>query len=127
MKCIKSLFAFATFFTINTASADELVKKWTQIKAYHEVITKTFQSNEVNLDSMKSNSKILLEIAENLTVETMPEEFRNPKVIETLLTLKKNTLLVNDLVKNSASDTEIKEASQVLFSTFEKIKKLCVT
>ena len=127
MKIIKSLFAFATFFSVNSASALPFDLKWPQIKAYHEIISKTYNRKEVNLKSIKSNSKILLERADNLCVESMPEEFRNPKTIETLLTLKKNTGLVHELVESKASDVEIKTAFGALHETFHKIISLCMT
>jgi hypothetical protein len=57
----------------------------------------------------------------------MPEAFRNPKMIETLLTLKKNTVIVHDLVETKASDVEIKSAFNVLHETFNKIIGLCIT
>ena len=76
---------------------------------------------------MKSNSKILLKQAESLSVESMPEEFRNPKMIETLLALKRKTVLVHELIEKEASDAEIKAASDVLHETFNKIIELCIT
>jgi hypothetical protein len=127
MKIIKSLFAFATFFSVNSASALPFEINWPQIKAYHEIISKNFQRKEINLKSIKLNSKTLLERADNLCVESMPEEFRNPKMIETLLTLKKNTVLIYDLVETKASDVEIKTAFGNLHDTFHKIIGLCMT
>lgn len=127
MKIIKALFAFATHFSEKSPPEFALLEKWTQIKAYQDIITKTFQSKEVDLKLIKSNSTILLEHADNLSVENMPREFRNPELIKTLLILKKNTKLVHQLVEKKASDSEIKIASEVLLDTFNKIIKLCVT
>jgi hypothetical protein len=127
MKIIKSLFAFATFFSMNSASALPFDINWPQIKAYHEIISKNYKRKEVNLKLIKLNSKVLLERADNLCVESMPEVFRNPKMIETLLTLKKNTIIVHDLVETKASDVEIKSAFNVLHETFNKIIGLCIT
>ena len=127
MKIIKSLFAFATHFSEKSLPEFALLEKWTQIKAYEEIITKTFQSKEVDLKLIKSNSKNLLEHSDSLSVENMPREFRNPKLIKTLLILKKNTKLLHQLVEKKASDSEIKIASEVLLDTFNKIIKLCVT
>ena len=127
MKIIKSLFDFANSFAINSILPSAFDEKWPQIKDYHNIIKKSFKAKELNLESIKSNSKILLEQAESLSVESMPEEFRNPKMIETLLALKRKTVLVHELIEKEASDAEIKAASDVLHETFNKIIELCIT
>ena len=126
MKIIKSLFAFAAFFALNSASAKTITERWPQIKAYHELMTKTYHpAEEGNLNPIKNHSELLMEKAEALSVETMPEEFRNPKTIETLLALKKQTQIVNDLVQNNADDDEITQALTKLHKTFHKIVSMC--
>lgn len=122
MKIIKSLFAFAAFFAFNSASALSITEKWPQIKAYHEVMLKTFHSSEDgNLDPIKNYSELLMEKAEALSVENMPEEFRSPKMIESLVVLKKETKTVNELVQQEATDDEITKALTKLYDTFHKI------
>lgn len=126
MKIIKSLFAFATFFAFNTASGHSFTERWPEIKAYHEVIIKTFHSSaEGNLNPIKTNSVLLLEKAEALSVENMPEEFRSPKLIESLVVLKKETKTVNELVQQNAGDDEITKALGKLHDTFHKIVGMC--
>lgn len=126
MKIIKSLFAFAAFFAFNSSSAMSITERWPQIKAYHEVMSKTFQSSEEgNLNPIKTHSELLVEKAEALSVENMPEEFRSPKIIESLVVLKKETKNVNDLVQNKACDTEITKALSKLHETFHKIVGMC--
>jgi hypothetical protein len=126
MKIIKSLFAFAAFFALNSASAKTITERWPQIKAYHELMTQTYHpAEEGNLDPIRNNSELLMQKAEALSVETMPEEFRNPKTIETLLSLKKQTQNVNDLVQKKAGDDEITKALGVLHDTFHKIIGMC--
>lgn len=126
MKIIKSLFAFAALFAFNSASAASITERWPQIKAYHEVMSKTFQSSEEgNLDPIKTHSGLLFEKAEALSVESMPEEFRSPKVIESLVVLKKQTKTVDELVQNNASDDEIAKALSKLHGTFNKIVGMC--
>ncbi|MDI9257584.1 hypothetical protein [Flavobacterium sedimenticola] len=126
MKIIKSLFAFAAIFTLNSSSAQSITEKWPQIKAYHDVMVKSFHSSEAgNLESIKMNSALLLEKAEALSVETMPEEFRSPKLIESLVLLKKETKTVNELVLQKAADSQIIEALSKLHETFHKIAGMC--
>ncbi len=126
MKIIKSLFAFAAFFALNSVSAQSITERWPQIKAYHEVMSKTFHSSEEgNLNPIKSHSELLVEKAEALSVENMPEEFRSPKLIESLVVLKRETKTLNDLVQQKAGDDEITKALSKLHDTFHKIVGMC--
>lgn len=126
MKIIKSLFAFATFFAFNTTSGQSITDMWPQIKAYHEVMSKTYHSSEEgNLHPIKTQSELLVEKAEALSVENMPEEFRSPKLIESLVVLKKETINVNELVQKKAGDEEITKALGKLHDTFHKIVGMC--
>jgi hypothetical protein len=128
MKIIKSLLALAAFFALNSASAQTITERWPEIKAYHEVISKSFHaSEEGNLNPIKLNSELLVERAEALAVENMPEEYRSPKLIESLVVLKKETKKVNDLVQRKATDDEITKALATLHETFHKIVGLCQT
>ncbi|WP_333600362.1 hypothetical protein [Flavobacterium sp.] len=126
MKIIKSLFAFAAFFALNSVSAQTISERWPQIKAYHEIMSKTFHpAEEGNLEPIKSQSELLVKSAEALSVESMPEEFRNPKTIETLISLKKQTKLVDELVQQKAANDEIIKAMTALHDTFHKIVGMC--
>ncbi|WP_284651919.1 hypothetical protein [Flavobacterium terrisoli] len=128
MKILKSLFAFAAFFAFNSASALSITERWPQIKAYHDVMLKTFHSSEEgNLDPIKTYSELLVEKAEALSVENMPQEFRSPKLIEALIILKKETKTVNQLVLEKATDDEITKALTKLNDTFHKIIETCKT
>jgi len=126
MKIIKSLFAFATFFVLNTVSAQAISERWPQMGTYQEIISKSFHAaKDGNLSVIKTNSENLVTVAESLSVENMPEEFRNPKTIESLVVLKKKTKAVNDLVQRQAGDAEIKEALSKLHDVFHKIVGMC--
>jgi hypothetical protein len=126
MKIIKSLFAFATLFALQSTAAESITEKWPQIKAYHEVMSKSYHSSEEgNLNPIRNNAKLLLDKSEALTVENMPNEFRSPKTIDALVTLKKQTKTVHDLVENKAKDEEVKNALSALHETFHKIVGLC--
>ena len=126
MKIIKSLFAFAAFFALNTVSAQSITERWPAMKTYDEIITKSFQTAEKgNLEVIKTNSENLVATAESMVVENMPEEYRNPKVIESLVILKRKTKMVNDLVQRKAPDTEIKTALSELHKVFQKFIGSC--
>ena len=91
-------------------------------------MSKTFYAAQKGkLEPIKSNSETLVEKAEELSIEAMPAEYRNPKTIETLHTLNTQTKLVNDLVKKDVDDAEIKLALTKLNDTFFSIVELCLT
>src|SRR6478609_4394317 len=111
MKFLKSLFASANLFALNSASAKAFTEGWPQIKMYYEILSRTFHASEKgNLNTIKSDSRILIEKVEALSIEGMPAEYRNPKILETLLTLKKQTKLVDFLVQQNLDEAEIKSA-----------------
>ena len=127
MKFLKSLFASTNLIVLDSASANSFTKSWPKIKEYYEILAKVFHASEKGkLEPIKSNSEILVEKAEELSIEDMPAEYRNPKTIETLHTLNKQTKLVNNLVKKQADDSEIKLALTKLHDIFYSIVELCV-
>ncbi|HNP32782.1 MAG TPA: hypothetical protein PKN96_05770 [Flavobacterium sp.] len=128
MKFLKSLFASTNSPASNSASFKSLIDGWPQIKIYYEILSEAFHKGEKGkLDSIKSNSGILVEKAEELSIEAMPADYRNPKTIETLHTLNTQTKLVNDLVKKEVDDAEIKLAFTKLHETFYSIVELCLS
>lgn len=89
-------------------------------------MVKSFHSSEEgNLEPIRMNAALLLEKAEALSVENMPEEFRSPKLIESLVLLKKETKTVHELVQQKATDSQIIEALSKLHETFHKIAGMC--
>jgi hypothetical protein len=128
MKFLKSLFASANVFALNSEAAKSFTEGWPQIKAYYDVLSKSFHASEKgNLNEIKSNSNILVEKAEELSIEGMPAEYRNPKILETLLNLKKQTKVVNYLVQENVMDSEIKSALTKLNEIFHQIVELCLS
>lgn len=128
MNFFKSLFASANLFTLNSASARAFTEAWPQIKNFYEILAKTFRASEKgNFKDIRSNSWILVEKAEELSIEAMPAEYRNPKTLETLLSLKKQTKLVDLLVKENFPDSEIKSAINKLNLIFHSIVELCLS
>ena len=125
MKFIKSLIVITTLFILNTANAQTITEKWTQLNDYQELISKIYYAAENgNLEPIKNNSQILVDHSEALTDENIPVEFRSPKVKEIMVLLKRETKLANDLVQKNASDIEIKKALKNLHTTFLKIISL---
>lgn len=127
MKFLKSLFASANSFALNSASAQSFTEGWPQIKIYYEILSKCFHASEKgNMDVIRSESKILVNKADELSIEGMPAQYRNPKTLETLLSLKKQTKLVDLLVEENFPDAEIKIAMTKLYDIFHSIVELCL-
>lgn len=128
MKFFKSLFASASSFTLDSASARSLTENWPQIKAFYEIMLNPFYASEKgNLEPIKSSSSILLERADDLTIENLPAAYRNPKTIETILALRKQTQLVDELVNQDAVDEELKKALKKLKEIFYSIVEHCLS
>lgn len=128
MKFLKSLFASSDVFRLNSESAKSFTECWPQINFFYEILVKTFDAGvRGNMELIKSNSGILLEKAEELSIEGMPAAYRNPKTLEMLLTLKKQTQFVDELVQKNAADTEIKTALTKLYEIFHLIVELCLS
>ncbi|WP_395066946.1 hypothetical protein [Flavobacterium sp.] len=126
MKLIKSLFAIALFFAINTISAQSITDKWKQMHDYHELLSKTFHpAEDGNFGPIKNSSEDLVAKAELLDVETMPKDLRNALVEENLAILKRQTKVVSDLVTKKAPDAEIMRAFQNLHDVFHRIVEIC--
>ena len=128
MKFLKSLFASSDLFALDSASVQKFAEKWPQIKIYYEILAKTYTASvKENLEPIKSDSPDLVNRVEALSIEDMPAEYRNPKILETLLTLKKQTKLVDSLVQQNLGDEEIKAALAKLNEIFHSIVELCLT
>lgn len=129
MKFLKSLFASSSdVFALNSEAVQSFAEKWPQIKLYYEILSKTFTASQKgNLKPIKSDSAILVEKVEALSIEGMPAEYRNPKILESLLTLKKQTKLVDFLVQQNLDDEEIKLALTKLKEIFHAIVQHCLS
>jgi len=128
MKLIKSLFAIAFFFAINTVSAQSIASKWPQLNDFQELLVKTFEpAGEGNFGPIKNSSEYLVEKAQALEVATMPQDLRNAKADEAVVVLKRQTKLVAELVRTNASDVEIMKAFQKLNETYDRLLGLYQT
>ena len=126
MKHLKVFLVLALIVVANSVSAQSTFETWPAIKEFHEVMSQTFHpAEEGNLEPIRKDAESLLEKANALTVENMPAEFRSPKLIETLIVLKKETKVVTELVKQKASDDEITKALTKLHDIFHQIVGLC--
>jgi hypothetical protein len=95
------------------------------MRDYHELLSITFQATEEgDFGPIKKFSEELVSKAEALDVITMPQDLKNTKLEETIAILKKQTKLVNDLVKNKAPNPEIMRAFENLHDIYYRIVQL---
>ena len=126
MKSLKSTFAFANLFKLRKNSKKTITNSWFELNEFSEIIRTVYAfASKGNLEHLKSNYKILQQRADALTIESMPAEFRNPKTIETLVVLKKQTKLVFELIEQQHPDSDINYVFLKLFGTFQIIIGLC--
>ena len=126
MKLYKLFTALLLVFALNSLSAQAKKEKWPQINAYHEVMSKTFHpAEEGNLEPIKKDAQLLLEKADAITEESIPADLRSPKLLETLVVLKRETKKVNDLVQEKAPDATIMKVLSYLHDVFHEIVGMC--
>ncbi|MGV3696572.1 hypothetical protein [Flavobacterium sp.] len=127
MKFFKSLFASSSSFALNSESVKDFAERWPQIKSFYEILVKSYTAAEkANLKPIKLESAILVDKVEALSIEGMPAEYRNPKILETMLTLKKQTKLVDFMIQQNLDDEEIRTALIKLKEIFHSIVELCL-
>jgi hypothetical protein len=125
MKLVKSLFAIAFFFAVNTTSGQSIAQKWPQLNEFQELLVKTFEpAGEGNFTPIKNSCEYLVEKAQALDVATMPQDLRNVKAEETVSVLKRQTKLVAELVRTKAPDVEILRAFQKVNEVYDRLVSL---
>lgn len=128
MKFLKSLFASNDVFALNSASVQSFAEQWPQIKLYYEILARSVAAAQKgDLKPIRSDSACLVEKVDALSIEAMPAEYRNPKILESLLTMKKQTKLVDFLVQQNLDEAEIKVALTKLKEIFHSIVELCLS
>jgi hypothetical protein len=125
-KLIICLF-IATVFAINKGVSQTKPGSWTELKAYHTVMSATFHpSEEGNLEPIKTRSGELVEAATAWKNSTPPADFNKPTIKEKLNHLYTESIALDKLVKDKkASDKEIKESLVKLHDVFHEIVGAC--
>jgi len=123
---MKTLFMFLFFIAANSISAQTTFEKWPAIKNFHEVISQTFHpSEEGNLKPIQERSGEMVTTANALSTETIPEEFKNEKILASIEKLKEKATSLDKLVKEKASDAEITKSLAAVHDEFHNIVGLC--
>jgi len=122
------LFLSALFFG-NRLFSQAKPGSWTELKAYHSIMSSTFHpSEDGNLEPIKTRSTELAEAAKAWKNSTPPAEFNKSTVKEILKKLDEESEALDKLVKGKkATDTEIKNALEKLHERFHEIVGACKT
>jgi hypothetical protein len=126
---MKKIFALAVVVTAvlfsNPVIAQQKVK-WTELDAFHEVMSKTFHpAEEGKLEPIRSRSAEMVEKAIAWKNSTAPEGYDKNAVKENLSKLVKGAKEINKMVKKNASDKELKEELSELHDVFHEIVEKC--
>ncbi|NUM32261.1 MAG: hypothetical protein HUU47_08055 [Bacteroidetes bacterium] len=116
----------ALFVNSTLLKAQEKKTEWKEKNDFHSVMSATFHpSEEGNLEPIKNRSGELVESAKAWMNSTPPKEFDNPKVKKTLKKLYKNSVALDKMIKNKASDEKIKTSLSKLHDIFHQIVEIC--
>lgn len=122
---IFTLLALVVAFTV-PAGAQSKFDKWPELKAFHSVMSATFHPSEKgNLQPIKERSGEMVEKAKALASSAIPKEFKIKEVEDAVKKLEKDSIALDKLVKDKASDEVIKKALTDLHDTFHLIVEKC--
>jgi len=135
MKSLVRLFLIATLgLLINTATFAQMeegkkVEKmsWDEAKdAFHEVMAGTFHPvQEGDFMPLKEQYKGLIKAAKNWKMTSIPNTLDGKMLSEKLEKLYVDSSGLGEMVKNKASDAELKKAIYALHDVFHDIVGLC--
>ncbi len=128
MKTIASLLLLVLIGTSSFAQEKKEfnMESWPALKAFHGVMSQTFHpSEDGNLEPIKSRATEMKEKATALAESKIPADLNNAKVKDAISRLKENTVVLEKMIADKKSDTEIKDYLKTLHDTFHEIVGLC--
>jgi|Laugresp1bdmlbsn_1035097.scaffolds.fasta_scaffold01322_9 hypothetical protein len=126
MKLLKSLIAIALFMASNTISAQAVTEKWKQLGNYQEVLDTTFKpSEDGDFGPIKLSSQELVTKVEALDVTTMPQDLRTPRLEDVIVVLKRQTKVLNELIKAKAPNAEIMRTFENVHDIYNRVVYVC--
>lgn len=125
MKIVKYLGIVMLLSSMQSLSAQVITDKWKAMHDYHVLLFTFLKSAEDgNFNVIKGNSDELLKRASVLDTTMMPQELRSSQVEHAVELLKKQTKLLDDLVKNKAPNAEIMRAFQNLYDIYNRLAQI---
>jgi hypothetical protein len=121
---LQKYICLASFFLVFSSLFGQTLprEKWPQFKLYSKLLIKTYHDAEAgNLETLKKESLHLFEKAEAITNETVPEDLNTTVLLENLVVLRRETKMVNELIRNQAPDEKIMKVFTKLNNTYQQI------
>ncbi len=126
MKTIKTLALIAVFLVAGKINAQSVTEKWPAIKAFHEVMSRTFHPSENgDLKPLRAESQLLFDRAMDLTKSEVPKEFQTKAIMESVQRLQEKTREVNKLVVGKGPDDSLTRAIGEAHDIFHEIVGMC--
>jgi hypothetical protein len=124
---MKKLLAMLTFTMVSAfAFAQPKPSDWAELKAFHEVMSKTFHpAEEGKLDPIKSRSGEMVEKAVAWQKSAPPADFDKPEIKKELKNLVKGSKELDKMVKKNASDADLTKKLTSVHDVFHNIVGLC--
>ena len=121
-----AIILLATTPFITKASAGDKKVEWPEWTAFHGVMAATFHpAEEGNFKPIRTRSGELLAKAEEWQKSKAPKDLDKPEVKKLLVVLVKESKELDTMVKNKASDEELKKALTALHERFHSIVGAC--
>lgn len=120
-----SLFILALFIisAVNVSFAGE---KWTELEAFHKVMSETFHpAEEGNYQPIKDRIGEMVGAASSMVTNPVPAEYNKPEIIDAAKKLETESKALEEKIKAGATDQAIFTDLNVLHDTFHTIVGLC--
>ena len=122
MNHLKTFLALTFIFVANSISAQSTFEKWPAIKEFHEIMSQTFHpAEEGNLIPLKTRSGEMVQKANALSTEAMPEEFKTKAILASIAKLQSDSKKLDELINAKGSDADITKGITALHDVFHEI------
>jgi hypothetical protein len=127
MKNIKTLLLLTFFFTATNLAAQSTFEKWDAIKTFHEAIATTYHACENgNFEPIKTRSEEMMQKAQALSTQEIPEEFKTLSVLAAIERLQSKTKEMHQIMLAKTSDKDdITQNLKEVHDAFHDIVGLC--
>lgn len=116
----------ADFQPASMSASAETNDKWTELSAFHDVMSATFHPmEEGDLKPIRSRAKELAEKAIQWANSTPPKIYEQPKIKANLAKLSREATGLAARVGENASDAKVKELLTALHDRFHEIIGMC--
>lgn len=126
MNNLKKLAVALLFFVAVPMSAQSTLEKWPAMKAFHEVMSRSFHpTEENNFEPLRAFSQTLADKAMELSTKEVPREIKTEQLMKTITRLQVKANEVNKLVKSNASNEALKKSITEAHDIYHEIVGMC--